>query len=196
MNPRLQTIQYLLRSSGLLRLADQLRFWSAKALTHRSNVKFLAEHPGFAVPPAHLSFDAYNNVNWSYYYQTGLTRAKSIADEIKRFADGPIVSLYEWGCGPARVLRHMPSLFENCDVYGSDYNAETIEWCSKNIPSIQFALNGLYPPLLYPDSSFDFTYALSVFTHLSAENCLLWSKEIQRILRPGGLLFFSTHGEY
>jgi hypothetical protein len=41
----------------------------------------------------------------------------------------------------------------------------------------------------------DCIYAISVFTHLSAELQDLWMKELRRIVRPGGHLLITTHGE-
>jgi len=42
---------------------------------------------------------------------------------------------------------------------------------------------------------FDFIYAFSVFTHLSESGQVAWLAELSRILRPGGYLLMTTHGE-
>jgi SAM-dependent methyltransferase len=55
--------------------------------------------------------------------------------------------------------------------------------------------NTLQPPLPYPDHAFDFLYAFSVFTHLSAELAHEWLSELQRVVKPGGLIWFTLHGE-
>jgi len=57
-------------------------------------------------------------------------------------------------------------------------------------------VNQLEPPLGYSDNKFDFIYALSVFTHLPRHLQIPWLKEIRRILRPGGVVFISVHGEH
>jgi hypothetical protein len=36
---------------------------------------------------------------------------------------------------------------------------------------------------------------ISVFTHLSEENCLKWSDELYRLLTPGGLVLITTKGD-
>ena len=51
------------------------------------------------------------------------------------------------------------------------------------------------PPLPYSDASFDLIYAFSVFTHLTEPLQHLWMAEMRRVLRPGGYLLFSTHGD-
>jgi hypothetical protein len=42
---------------------------------------------------------------------------------------------------------------------------------------------------------FDLVYALSVFTHLPESPQLAWRDELLRVLKTGGYLLFSTHGE-
>jgi SAM-dependent methyltransferase len=39
-------------------------------------------------------------------------------------------------------------------------------------------------------------YAFSTFTHWSVELQKQWIAELTRVLRPKGLLYFTTHGEY
>jgi hypothetical protein len=53
----------------------------------------------------------------------------------------------------------------------------------------------LAPPLCYRDQSFDFLYAFSVFTHLSVELAEGWISELARVVSPGGLMWFTVHGE-
>ena len=63
------------------------------------------------------------------------------------------------------------------------------------IPEGEFHATGLLPPLPYPDASFDFVLASSVFTHLTAEVQDAWLRELHRVLRPGAILMATTHGE-
>jgi SAM-dependent methyltransferase len=48
------------------------------------------------------------------------------------------------------------------------------------------------PP--YADDSFDLVYAISVFTHLTQDVAVAWAAEMRRVLRPGGMFFFTTRG--
>jgi SAM-dependent methyltransferase len=58
------------------------------------------------------------------------------------------------------------------------------------------SVNEIAPPLPYPDSSFDFVYAISVFTHLPENLQDAWMQDCRRVLKPGGFLFFTTLGEH
>lgn len=63
------------------------------------------------------------------------------------------------------------------------------------MPEINFNSNSLAPSLKYEDNSFDFLYSVSVFTHLSEEMHYRWFKENLRIVRPGGIIMLTTHGD-
>ena len=107
-----------------------------------------------------------------------------------------IDSILDFGCGCGRLVRHLSSLDANGaqKLYGTDYNGELVAWCKDNLPFAEFDVNALSPPLKYRDSSFDFIFARSVFTHLSYDLQAAWIDELHRILRTSGLLYFSTHG--
>ncbi len=101
----------------------------------------------------------------------------------------------DWGCGPGRLIRHFPSIIEgNSKLYACDYNPASIDWCKENIEGVSFSVNNLNPPLNYEENKFDFIYAISIFTHLSEKMHKEWLSELYRVLAPGGILYFTTHG--
>jgi SAM-dependent methyltransferase len=101
-------------------------------------------------------------------------------------------SVLDFGCGCGRVTRYWATF--DGSVAGSDVNRKAIDWCRENLGFASFVHNGLAPGLDSDDSAFDLVYALSVFTHLTAELQLAWRDELRRVLRPGGHLLLSTHG--
>jgi SAM-dependent methyltransferase len=105
-----------------------------------------------------------------------------------------IRTMLDWGCGCGRILRHWHNA-ESVTVHGCDTNAELVAWCQKNLPDAPVRLNEPMPPLPYDGSSFDFAYGLSVFTHLTEPAHYAWRDEIHRVLKPGGVFLFTTHGD-
>src|ERR1019366_6757124 len=81
------------------------------------------------------------------------------------------------------------------EIHGCDYNPALVRWCSENLPFLHVLRNNLAPPLPYVDERFDFVYALSVFTHLSERMQFEWIAEMRRVVRRGGYLLFTTHGD-
>jgi len=195
----LQPIPRLLRVLGLLNQVEKVRYITAVMASYRKNAVFCRDNPGFAVPPKHLAYDAYNRLDWSFYKTSGEQTAIYFAGIIKNYekqTESAPLNILEWGCGPGRVVRHLPSLFgSRGQIYGTDYNAETVHWCKKNIPQVHFEINGLYPPLNFEDERFDAVYAISVFTHLSEEIGRLWINELERITASKGLIVFTVNGD-
>jgi len=191
-------LQNLLRKTYLLAIVEQVRY-RLKAWSLRSkSKKFVNQNPDFVLPPTHLAYDAYSSPDWDFYKMSGEGTATFLANDIigKYFdIEKQTLAIYEWGCGPGRVIRHLnPRLSKTVSVYGSDYNSETIEWCVRNISTVSFSLNHLKPPLVHENSKFDFIYCISVFTHLSETTGLLWIDELYRVLKPTGLLLITTAG--
>ncbi len=185
------------RRLGLLSLADRVKLGLSRVSLHKRNARFRQAHPEFPVPPTELAFDAYNTIDWYAYRDGGLKQAEAFAQIIRDHAPERPLAVLEWGCGPGRLIRHMPALLAERarSVTGSDYNRQTIAWCRANLPGIQFIDNDLNPPIGMPDGSFDAIYCFSVLTHLSQPVQQAWVAELHRLLAPGGVLVCTTHGD-
>jgi SAM-dependent methyltransferase len=191
-------IQQILRKTYLLAAADKLRYYAKGMLYQKKNRKFIRQNPGFVLPPSWLAFDAYSSNHWEYYKVSGEVTVKFLKEITNEYFSpvNPLKTIYEWGCGPARIVRQLPIGYsDGVEIHASDYNPGTIEWCQRNIPHVHFIQNGLHPPLPYPDNKFDFIFGISVFTHLSERNCLDWVDELYRVLRPGGILLITTDSD-
>ncbi|HTI90990.1 MAG TPA: class I SAM-dependent methyltransferase [Puia sp.] len=190
-------IQDLLRKAGLLSLAEKFRYYEKTLSLRKANRTFIARNPDFRLPPEDIAFDAYSAPDWDFYKRSGEGSAVFLAEMIRKYLPGNrSLAVYEWGCGPGRVIRHLPGqLGPASQVYGTDYNPKTINWCKNNLPGIRFELNELNPPLPFADNSFDFIYCLSVFTHLSEQTGISWAREIYRVLKPGGVFLATTAGD-
>jgi SAM-dependent methyltransferase len=182
-------------------LREKFAFAKRALGSARGNAAFRRLHPDFAVPPLYLLWDAQSYTEYEKYKSSGEQAATLYWDLIQRYV-GPcadrILRVCEWGCGPARILRHLPGLAEGhpCrfQFYGTDYNSRSIAWCRRRLRDINFATNRLAPPLGVEDNFFDFLFARSVFTHLSEEMHYAWIRELSRVIRPNGVLAISTQG--
>lgn len=189
---------WALRCMGLLKVADAGKFAVGLLREVPANRRFRKAHPDFATPPTHLAFDALNHFNWAAYLETGLQHAGLFARIIRsECPTGMPLEVLEWGCGPGRLIRHVSGMLTDHQVRltGADYNPESVAWCRRHLPGIDFVENGLSPPLPLEGSRFDVAYNYSVLTHLSETMQRAWLLEMERVLKPGGLLICTTAGE-
>jgi len=188
----------VLRAARLLRAMDAARLCVEILRTLARNRRFARESPQFLTPPRGLAFDALNHADWRLYREGGLAHARLFACLLREaFPGDGAIDVMEWGCGPGRIVRHMPALMgvKARSVTGCDSNARSVAWCRRSLPGIRFVDNGLHPPTPFGDGEFDAIYGFSVLTHLSAAVQVEWAGEFARLLRPGGVLVLTTHGE-
>jgi len=113
------------------------------------------------------------------------------------------------GCGVGRTARYLCDYLDSSARYeGFDIMEQLIEWCQREItprfPNFHFTFvplfNSAYLPdpalpsatelaFPFPDESFDFVFAHSVFTHLGPEASLNYLREMHRVMRPGGISY-------
>ena len=96
--------------------------------------------------------------------------------------------MLDFGCGWGRIIR----FFDIENLWGIDIQEEAIKACQDTIPTARFAQVEPLGPAPFDDGTFDVAYAFSVFSHLSEEAHLRWLAELQRVLKPGGLLVVTT----
>lgn len=148
------------------------------------------------VPPPEMRLAVSGTDDVEAFLVLGQAGFNALAGSLER-AGVPIPSLgrvLDFGCGVGRVMRYWhgrPGL----EVFGTDIDPASIAWARENLPFTWFDVNKLDPELSYADGYFGLVYAQSVFAHLPEALQQPWLRELQRVLRPGGMLYFTTHGK-
>jgi SAM-dependent methyltransferase len=145
---------------------------------------------GLPVPPPGLIVRVAGTPDVDWFLEGGRLGYESIRAQV---ALDPGAAVLDFGCGCGRVTRYWRDF--DGPVAGTDLSAEAVAWCRAHLPFARFETNGLEPPLAFDDGSFDLVYGLSVFTHLTVDTQRRWLTELRRVLRPGGHLLLTTHGE-
>ena len=105
-------------------------------------------------------------------------------------------SILDFGCGTGRVLIGWHLDNPRRRLFGCDISGDLLDWARNALPKpIHWIQSALNPPLPYPSNSFDLIYLVSVFTHLSSASQDVWKSELKRIIRPGGYILMTLHGE-
>jgi SAM-dependent methyltransferase len=185
-----------LRRMHLLGAADRVLRYLAMAVEGRANRGFQRTHPTFPVPPSALCFETLGHVSASEYLASGERHARLVTD-LAREANVPAdPDVLEWGCGCARILRHLRAAgIGQGRLAGCDVDPQLVAWCRDALPALDVRCNGAEPPLPFEDATFDLVYHYSVLTHLTQEHARRWVDDIARVLRDGGVMIGTTHGE-
>jgi SAM-dependent methyltransferase len=148
------------------------------------------------LPPAELRYRVSSTPDAQDFVRVGKTCASDIQFALRKVGREltSFTRILDFGCGCGRTLTHLRDLAPSAQIHGTDIDSKAIEWCSKYLPFATFKLNKQEPPLDYPADTFDFIYAISVFTHLNRDHEFRWLDELRRVATPGGILVITVNG--
>ncbi len=110
-----------------------------------------------------------------------------------KFKFEPGFKILDLGCAGGRLIRFLKPYAEVCEIWGTDINAEVIQWDKKYLrPPFNFATTTTIPHLPFRDGYFNFIYCGSLFTHID-DLADAWLLELRRVISKDGLLFITLH---
>jgi SAM-dependent methyltransferase len=174
---------------------DRLLFRAALFGNRNKNNRYRQQDPQALLPGDYFLYETYQ-LDYQKFIEDGALAAREIIEWTKPWVSVPDPRILDWGCGVARIVRHLPALLPGAALYGCDINEKMIEWDKANHPGIAFTAINNFTPIPYAESFFDLVYGLSIFTHINASKQADWIAELSRIIKPGGLLLITTQGSY
>lgn len=157
-----------------------------------------ANRTGFdALPPARLRYRVHGKPDQESFLETGRQCSQNIINALRKNGRelASFESILDFGCGCGRTLLWLTKETSRPRFYGTDIDEKAVTWCDRNLGFGSFTVNKALPPLRYAAGSFDFVYAVSVFTHLDEEHQFQWLEEIKRVVQPKGIVVLTIHGE-
>ena len=163
--------------------------------------------PNLPIPNQHL-IDLVGGGNEDTFLRVGFEFLNYFINKIKLSKSANVLDI---GCGVGRIAYALTTFLNEDGKYeGFDISRESIDWAQreisaryKNFAFSHFDLNhSLYNSegeeslnsftLPYSEKSFDFIFLTSVFTHLSGEEIKFYLKEIERVLKNGGICLMTA----
>lgn len=170
------------------------RTWAIALAVHHG-LPGVAERTGLtAAAPPH-DVHAMSHETWG---TGGDPRYADLVDLALREAGTPLAAgqrVLDFGCSSGRVVRMLAARRPEVDWAGCDVNEAAIAWADRELPGISFAVQPLRPELPYEAGRFDAAYAISIWSHFARAPALAWLEEMRRVIRVGGSLVVTTHGE-
>ena len=127
----------------------------------------------------------------SHYFNTGeeaVQLIQRLRPELPATA-----TILDLPCGHGRVLRHLRRRFPDAEIACCDIDREAVDFCSANFGATGFYSNEECE--LHFDRQFDLIWCGSLVSHLSQAKTQKILNEMCRLLKPGGALIATTHGD-
>ncbi len=154
---------------------------------------------GFAhLPPAPLRFRVHGDLDLHSFLQSGRQCSQDIRAALARIGQDPgsFHQILDFGCGCGRTIIWFLGTGDSIHLSGTDIDVAAIDWCRTHLDAATFEVNPPLPPLPYEANSFDFVYAISVFTHLKEDYQFRWLGELRRVTQSKGYVLLTLHGSY
>ena len=108
----------------------------------------------------------------------------------EQLGDSRALKVLDVGCGIGLVDCGLVSAVG--ELHGVDTSQGSLEAATRLVPAARFThFDGLRIP--YPDSSFDFVFAICVLHHVPPSDRVAFVGEMTRVARPGGVVLVLEH---
>lgn len=132
--------------------------------------------------------------NKEKFVQNGTQIFKLLESQILKYKPGEDIAemdVLDFGCGVGRVIMPFYHKYKRPNA-ACDMMPAYMSFLKDQVPGANPIQNSSEPPLPYGDASFDVFYAISVWTHMNWKAGEAWLREVDRLLKPGGLALISV----
>jgi len=130
------------------------------------------------------------------YIEDGRRNAMMIKEAVDRYppksrSKNPAV--LDFASGYGRVGRHIATVAPDWRYTAMDIHRQAVDF-NKATLGLETILSHREPDGVRIEPRFDVIFALSFFSHVRREHFVPWLEALHRMLVPGGVLIFTTHG--
>lgn len=165
-------------------IEDQLQGWDLAGKVEESAMSYIAYHEA---------------KSWymEEFFDSGAREVKEYtADFFRGMNFNPASKrMLDIGCGIGRMTRAFANIFS--EAHGVDFSSNMIKLASelnKDKPNLYFKVNNGFDLSVYEANFFDFCFSFIAFQHIIRQEVVgNYIKEIDRVLKPGGLFMFQVN---
>lgn len=134
--------------------------------------------------------------NPDHYFDVGSSALHSIAAALfaARRREASIQQILDLPCGHGRVMRFLRKRFPQACLTACDLNASGVDYCAETFGAQPVHSRPEATDIPLPSATYDLIWCGSLLTHLSEPQCAEFIQLFHRLLRPGGIALFTTHG--
>jgi SAM-dependent methyltransferase len=188
-------LKSLLKKSVGVVLFKRIHYKFERGRNYLTNQQFKYRNPNMVIPPDVWLFETFQ-LNYLKYFEDGELASKEILKWTVDYLPTELPTILDWGCGTGRIVQHLHRHHPYLLLYGADINKEIILWDQQNIKDVHFSQISIDTPTIYPSNYFDLVYGISVLTHTASNKQMDWVIEMDRIVRPSGILLVTTMGSF
>lgn len=135
------------------------------------------------------------NEDGVHYYQVGLSAVRCIDEALERANLKQIRTILDLPCGGGRVLRFLVHRFPGAEITACELAPGAAEFCARTFGA-QPARSSRNLADVSLGKKFDLIWCGSLVTHLNESAIAALLRLFQRHLATGGIVIFTTHGDF
>jgi SAM-dependent methyltransferase len=133
--------------------------------------------------------------NAEHYFDVGASALQCVEAALFAARRNPatVRRILDLPCGHGRVMRFLRKAFPRAELTACDLNADGVAHCAKAFGAVPVVSREEVDAIPLA-AGFDLIWCGSLLTHLTEEKCAAFLRLFHRVLVPGGLVVFTTHG--
>ncbi|HEV7746967.1 MAG TPA: class I SAM-dependent methyltransferase [Pyrinomonadaceae bacterium] len=131
----------------------------------------------------------------THYFKVGLSAIQCIDEALARTNSAEVQRILDFPCGSGRVLRFLRQRFPAAEITACELEPGPVEFCVRTFGALP-AFSSLNLDEVSLEQRFDLIWCGSLATHLNGRGILSLLRLFHRQLRTGGLMIFTTHGDF
>jgi SAM-dependent methyltransferase len=131
----------------------------------------------------------------AHYYKVGLSAIHCINEAIERARLTNVSAILDLPCGSGRVMRFLRHRFPEAEITACELAPGPVQFCVRTFGAVP-AYSSLNLDEVSLGKNFDLIWCGSLVTHLTHSGIVALFRLFRRHLATGGLMVFTTHGDF